>query len=57
MISKTLKLVRNPPPESKAYLCETNVRTLFPEALTADIETVLANETGVVFADAARFCD
>jgi hypothetical protein len=36
-----------------AYLCETDVDGSFPEALTADVEAVLANETSIVRADAA----
>jgi hypothetical protein len=36
-----------------AYLCEANVDGSFPEALTADVEAVLADETSVVCADAA----
>jgi hypothetical protein len=35
------------------YLDETNVGALLTEALTADVEAVLADETGVVGADAA----
>lgn len=36
-----------------AYLDETNVGALLAEALTANVEAVLANETGRVGADAA----
>lgn len=36
-----------------AYLDETNVLALFSEALTADVQAVLADETGSVGADAA----
>ena len=36
-----------------AYLDETNVGGLLTEALTADVQAVLANETGGVGANAA----
>jgi hypothetical protein len=36
-----------------AYLCEADVDGSFPEALTADVEAVLADETSVMCADAA----
>lgn len=36
-----------------AYLLETNVGALLTEALTADVEAVLADQTGTVSADAA----
>jgi hypothetical protein len=36
-----------------AYLDETNVGGLLTEALTADVQAVLADETGLVGADAA----
>jgi hypothetical protein len=36
-----------------AYLDETNVGGLLTEALTADVQTVLADETSTVGADAA----
>lgn len=39
--------------ESSAYLDETDVGSLLTEALTADVEAVLADETGLVSADAA----
>jgi hypothetical protein len=35
------------------YLGESNISTLLPEALTADVEAVFADETGLVGADAA----
>ena len=35
------------------YLDETDSSRLFTEALTADVETVLADQTGLVGADAA----
>jgi hypothetical protein len=35
------------------YLDETNVGGLFTEALAADVESVLADETGAMSADAA----
>ena len=35
------------------YLDETNVGSLLAEALTADIETVLADQTGLVGANSA----
>ena len=35
------------------YLNETNIGALLPEALAADIETVLADQTSGVGADAA----
>lgn len=38
---------------SDAYLDESNVGGLLTEALTADVKTVLADETGLVGADAA----
>lgn len=38
---------------SDAYLDESNVGGLLTEALTANVETVLADETGLVGADAA----
>jgi len=34
-------------------LDEANVLALFPEALTADVQAVLADQTGLVGADAA----
>jgi len=34
-------------------LDETNVRSLLTEALAADVETIFADETGLVGADAA----
>jgi len=34
-------------------LDETNVLALFPEALTADVQAILADQTGFVGADAA----
>lgn len=37
----------------KSYLGEANVGGLLTEALTADVEAVLADETGLVGADAA----
>jgi len=36
----------------ETYLCEPDILTLFPEALTADIEAVFSDETGFVGADA-----
>lgn len=36
-----------------SYLDETNVLALFPEALTADVKAVFADQTGFVCADAA----
>ena len=39
---------------SLAYLDEANVGGLLTEALTADVEAVLADETGRVGADAAK---
>lgn len=36
-----------------AHLCESDIDGSFPKALAADIETVLADDTGVVCADAA----
>lgn len=36
-----------------AYLVEANVLGLLTEALTAEVEVVLADETGSVLADAA----
>ena len=47
---------RSPPSQStisEAYLDESNVGGLLTEALTADVKTVLADETGLVGADAA----
>lgn len=38
----------------KSYLDEANVGGLLPEALTADVEAVLADQTGLVGADSAR---
>ena len=38
---------------SQSYLNETNIRTLLPEALTADVQAVLPYETGFVGADSA----
>lgn len=37
------------------YLDESNIGSLLAEALTADVKTVLADETGLVGADAAVF--
>jgi hypothetical protein len=39
---------------SSSYLDESNIGGLLSEALTADVEAVLADETGLVGADAAR---
>ena len=36
-----------------SYFCEADIRRLFPEALTADVQAVLANKTGGVGADTA----
>lgn len=36
-----------------AYLVESNVLSLFAEALAAEIQFVFADQTGSVFADAA----
>ena len=36
-----------------SYFCEPNIRRFFPKALTADVQPVLANETGGMGADAA----
>lgn len=41
------------PGQDVPYLDETNVGALLTEALTADVEAVLADETGLVGADAA----
>jgi len=38
---------------AKPYFCESNILTLLPEALTADIQAVFSNKTGFVCADAA----
>lgn len=38
----------------RAYLVETDVLGLLTEALTAQVELVLADKTGSVLADAAR---
>lgn len=38
---------------ARLYLGEANVLALLPEALTADVEAILADETGAVCADAA----
>jgi hypothetical protein len=38
-----------------AYLGEPDITRLLSEALTADIEAVFANETGLVCADAAAY--
>ena len=38
------------------YLGESDVGGLLAEALTADVKTVLADETGLVGADAAVIC-
>jgi len=40
-----------------AYLDEANVGGLLTEALTADVESVLADETGLVGADTAIYDD
>ena len=37
----------------ESYLVEADVLRLFPEALTAEIQSVLPDETGPVLADAA----
>jgi hypothetical protein len=39
---------------SHAYLDESNVGGFFSEALTADVETVLSDETSLVSADSAE---
>lgn len=36
-----------------AYLDESNIGSLLTEALTADVQTILADETGLVCADTA----
>jgi hypothetical protein len=38
------------------YLDESNVGALLPEALTADVQAILADETSGVGADAAVVC-
>ena len=38
---------------NQSHLNKTNIRTLLPEALTADVQTVLPDETGFVSADSA----
>jgi len=38
---------------SQSHLNETNIRTLLPKALTADVQTVLPDETCFVGADSA----
>ena len=38
---------------ARSYLGETNIGRLLPEALTADVQAVLADETSSVCADAA----
>lgn len=43
----------NPTPKSLTYLRKSNIRTLLPKALTADIQTVFAYQTGFMCADAA----
>ena len=40
----------------KSYLDEANVGSLLAEALTADVEAVLADQTSGVGADAAEYC-
>ena len=40
--------------KGNAYLDEPDVLRLFPEALAADVEAILANETSGVGADAAK---
>lgn len=42
------------PQVSSSYLDESNIGSLLSEALTADVEAVLADETGLVGADAAK---
>jgi hypothetical protein len=42
------------PQISISYLDESNIGSLLSEALTADVEAVLADETGLVGADAAK---
>ena len=58
----TLAISRNPPPNAATqstcedycpYLSESDIRALFPETLTADVEAVLADQTSGVRADAA----
>ncbi len=39
--------------DSSSYLDEADILALLPEALSADIETVLSDQTGCVGADAA----
>jgi hypothetical protein len=41
---------------AKAYLDKTNILALLTEALTADVEAVLADQTGLVGADTAAAC-
>ena len=43
----------NPTPKSLTYLRKSNIRTLLPKALTADVQTVFAYQTGLMCADAA----
>lgn len=38
---------------SQSHLNETNIRALLPEALTADVQAVLPDETGFVGANSA----
>lgn len=38
-----------------SYLSEPNILALLSEALSADVETVLADQTGLVGADAAEY--
>lgn len=45
--------VRPKPPRERPHLVETNILCLLAEALTAQVEAVLADETGTVGADAA----
>ena len=41
----------------ETYLHKPNILALFPEALSADVEAIFADETGFVGADAAVDCE
>lgn len=43
--------------QGSTYLGEPDILALLPETLTADIETVFANETGFVGANATGIAD
>lgn len=48
------KWLANAAREKRAYLLESNISTVFTEALTAEVQAVFANKTDTVSASATR---